>query len=217
MVGTTTQYVVPVLMRRPRSDYTSPPERIAHRTSAARRGWFAGWPDHCPTLAARQSAEVVRQQDGRVFRFSVDKRLTQLFAEWLTYSQELGYPLIGAREVNANGKKQGGTGSFSCRAIKGSNPPQPSNHSTGTAVDVYTRSNPQRWGDALRFWSTIHPYMIELAAAADIYWGGWYWDTSQGTYMDAMHFEYMGRPEDVAESLARLRSTYEAIRAQPVP
>jgi hypothetical protein len=153
----------------------------------------------------------VRKQDGKTFRPSVDKRLGELFSEFLRMSQAIGYPLIGATEANAQGKKQGGVGSFACRAIKGSNPPAPSNHSSATALDLYTRSNPQYWSENVRFASTIHPNMVELAAAADIYWGGWYWDTSKHKYLDAMHFEYMLRPSDVASSLARLRDKFKQL------
>ena len=157
--------------------------------------------------------------DGKTFHPNVDKRLEGLFTEWLMASQEMGYPLIGAAERNGAGGKQGGIGGFSCRAIKGSNPPVASNHSSGTAIDVYTRSNPQRWSERgpVRFASTIHPHMVELAAAADIYWGGWYWDTSKGRYVDAMHAEYAMRPENVAESLARLRAKADEIRKRLAP
>lgn len=209
---------LPVLPRRPRSDYIAAPSRIARRTAAGKRGWFAGWPDACTPASQRTSLNIVRPADGKVFSPQIDKRLAQLFTVWLDSSQEFGYPLIGALEANVQGGKQGGVGSFVCRAIKHSNPPQPSNHSSATAFDLYTRSNPMLINSAgVRFASTIHPLMVELAAAADIYWGGWYFDTSRGTYCDAMHFEYMARPEDVPASLARLNAKVKEIRDRLTP
>jgi hypothetical protein len=225
-----TDYVVPVLPRRPREQYINTPSRLQSRPSAKRRGWFAGWPDNCPTAAARTNIAVVRPQDGRTFNMSVDTRLAHLFRLFLEFSQDVGDPLIGAQEVNANGGMQGGIGSYVCRAIKGSNPPQPSNHSSATALDLYTRSNPMRigrlangqMGAPVTFVSTIHPHMVELGAAADLYWGGWYWDrthpdTGNHYYVDAMHFEYMKRPQDVEQSVIRLKNTYADIKKRLEP
>jgi hypothetical protein len=199
---------LPVLPRRPRTDYIAPPSRIANRTTARRRGWYAGWPDACPPTSARTTVVLTRPSDAREFRLQIDDRLATLFATWATMFQELGHELRGAGEPSANGKLQGGVGSYVCRAIKGSEPPRPSNHSTGTAWDLWTRSNPQIWTGA--FVSTIHPEVVELAAAADIYWGGWYWDARRD-YVDAMHFEYMARPGDVTASLTRLKAKYAEI------
>lgn len=215
----TDPFVPPVLPRRPRADYVNAPKAIARRTTAGRRGWFAGWPDKCTPGSSRTELAITRPQDGRVFRPEVDKRLAELFTLFLNASQEFGYPLIGAMEENANGRKQGGVSSFFCRAIKGSNPPQPSNHSSATALDLYSRSNVMLYAERpVPFVSTIHPHQVELAAAADIYWGGWYWDNDHN-YVDAMHFEYMKRPADVAASLASLKAKRQEIhdRLNPPP
>lgn len=216
--------MIPVLPRRPRSDYIDPPTRIQKRTPAGKRGWAAGWPDACPRGSTLAVLSIPRPGDDKVFHPDCDARLADLFTEFLTFGQELGYPLIGALEANALGKKQGGMGAFSCRAIKGSNPPQPSNHSSGTALDLWTLSNPMRVGyfangevgKPVEFVSTIHPHLVELAAAADIYWGGWYWDNDHW-YVDAMHFEYMRRPQDVAASRKRLRAKAAEIRKRLAP
>jgi D-alanyl-D-alanine carboxypeptidase/Putative peptidoglycan binding domain len=211
---------LPVLPRRPRSEYVDVPTRIARRTSAGSRGWFAGWPDKCPPASARVRLAITRPSDGRVFNLTIDARLADLFGLWSRMQMDLGHELRGALEESANGSKQGGMGSFVCRAIKGSNPPAPSNHSTATAWDLFTRSNPQLGRSMDRqvpFVSTIHPEVVELAAAADIYWGGWYWDTTRHRYVDAMHFEYMRRPSDVADSTKRLRDKYAEIEARHKP
>jgi hypothetical protein len=205
----------PTMPRRPRADYIDPPAAIGQPTPAAQRGWFAGWPTDCPTPADRTRIQVVRPSDGHVFRLAVDNRLAPLFAEFLALAQQDGrYELRTRRELSDNGNAQGGNGSFVCRAIKGSSPPRPSNHSTATAVDLWSRSNPQvRDG---RFISTIHPEVVELAAAALIYWGGWYYDYD-GTYVDSMHFEYMATPADVPAALAALTAKAEEIRRRKEP
>lgn len=206
---------LPTMPRHPRADYVNPPAEIANPTPAALRGWFAGWPDNCPGPVARTRIEVARPSDAAIFRFSVDTRLAPLFSAFVTLAQADGrFELRRPREQSDNGQRQGGNGSFFCRAIKGSNPPRPSNHSTATAIDVWTRSNPQvRDG---RFVSTIHPEVVELAAAALIYWGGWYYDFD-GTYVDAMHFEYMATPADVPRALAALQAKADEIRGRKGP
>lgn len=215
-----TDPVFPTLPRRPRSDYVNPPTRIATRTTAKRRGWYAGWEDNCPPASARSRVVLIRPSDNHEFGLVVDKRLAGLFGAWADAFMYLGHELRTARELSANGKAQGGNGSYVCRAIKGSDPPRPSNHSSATAWDLWTRSNPQigRTMDRIvPFVSTIHPEVVELAAAADIYWGGWYWDTTNHRYVDAMHFEYMRRPEDVAGSLARMTAVFAEIKARHEP
>lgn len=211
---------VPFLPRRTRDAYPNPPALIAKRTTAKSRGWFEGYPDGLP-VSARGKARVARPIDDRVFELTLDARLVELFSTWLAFAQELGYPLIGADEVavkpNGDTVKQGGVGSYFNRPIKTQDGRIfPSNHSNGTAVDLYSRSNPQRWGAGIGFWSTQHPVSVDLAAAADLYWGGWYGDKSEAgiTYIDAMHFEYMRRPPDVADSLRKLKARYAALRPE---
>lgn len=207
---------LPVLPRHSRDEYVDPPDRIARRTSAKSRGWFAGWPDNCPPGTARATVALVRPETaayaGRTFNLSFDKRLNALFDRWLNGAVSLGFIPMGAAEENAEGGKQGGIGSFVCRSIRGSD--QPSNHSSATAVDILTRSNPMlvsRDREPVPFRSTIPPVLVDLAAAGDIYWGGWYRDDTRW-YSDPMHFEYMARPEDVQSSLDRLEARLRALK-----
>ncbi len=201
--------------RRQRADYIDPPAEIADPTPAAARGWHAGWPQNCPPFASRARIQIARPADGRLFSMSVDSRLAALFGDFLDLAQADGrYELRTARELSDSGRAQGGNGSFMCRAIKGSVPPAPSNHSTATAVDVWTRSNPQIRGG--NFVSTIHPEVVELAGAALIYWGGWYYDLD-GNYVDAMHFEFMATPDDVSRARDALAEKAEEIRRRKDP
>lgn len=210
----------PTMPRQKRAAYIDVPLEIRKRTSAGSRGWRKGWPDDCPAGADRARVSVQRPSDGKTFSVSVDARLEGLFTAFLTYIQKTGHELRTADELSANGKKQGGNGSFVCRAIKGSNPPAPSNHSTGTALDLWSRSNPQLGRSMDRqvaFVSTIHPTAVRLAAAGLIYWGGWYWDTTRRKYVDAMHFEYMSTPANVERAIRQMRTEYQRISGEQEP
>jgi hypothetical protein len=201
--------------REARAAYIGPPPAIANPTPAGVRGWFAGWPDDCPAFTARTLVAISRPSDGHVFRLSVDTRLAELFGDFISLAQADGrYELRTAVELSDNGRAQGGNGSFMCRAIKGSNPPAPSNHSSATAIDLWTRANAQTRNGT--FVSTIHPEVVELAAAALIYWGGWYFDAA-GTYVDAMHFEFMATPADVDGARIALADKAEEIRRRKEP
>jgi len=180
----------------PRSAYLPPPAAIRRRTTAAARGWAKGWPNDPP---AKLVAVEVTRADGRVFRPRVDERLANLVGFLMSGTMLLGYEFRGAKEPD------GGVGSYDFRPIKGSNPPKPSNHSSGTALDLNTKGNPMLYlnrPDAFR--STQPPWMVELWAAAGFYWGGW--------YGDAMHFEMMLRPEDVPNAMAAAKTKYAEIR-----
>jgi hypothetical protein len=61
------------------------------------------------------------------------------------------------------------------------------------------------------FVATIHPEVIEIAAAGLAYWGGWYWD-EDGNYVDAMHLEFMARPRDVARAIRQMKAKYAEIK-----
>lgn len=201
-----------------RSDYIDPPKALAAvrngpTAPSGKRGWPKGWPDNCPSRAVLVTPEIVRPSDGKVLGRPVHGEVALLYGEVFTYAMLLDptWELRGAAEPS------GGQGGVACRAIKKSNPPAPSNHSSGTAWDCNTKSNGMRVGKngaTVKFVSTQSPILIELAAEAFLYWGGWYWDarhhkTGKRFYTDAMHFEYMGRPEDVPAHRAALRALFE--------
>jgi hypothetical protein len=166
---------------------------------------------------------VTRPGDDRTFRVRVDRRLAELTGLLLAMMQEVGYPLIGALEVatrpNGDHVKQGGVSSYSNRPIKTNDGTRiASEHSRGLALDVWSRSNPQRWGQNVPFSSTWHPLAVRLAIAAGFEWGGHFWDLRpKGTYIDAMHLEYRWSPEDVANSVVQLKAEYLAIRDELEP
>lgn len=216
-----TEVALPVLPRRPRSDYIDR-KPGAHTNDA--KGWFQGYPKRMP-LDMRAVVEVVRDLEGdvldRTFRVTADKRLAEHVGLALAMIQEVGYPLIGAAEVNVSGGKQGGVGSYANRAIKTNDGREvPSEHSRAKAWDLWTRSNPQRWsktGKPIPFASTWHPLAVRIVVAGDFEWGGHFHDMSRGRYIDAMHIQYRLRPENVAASTARMIAEYEAIMAELEP
>lgn len=211
---------LPFLPRRPRSAYIN--RRPGRRSPGDARGWHKGWP------AGMEPGDLVavittRPDDGRTFRVRVDRRLGALVGLLLAMIQEVGYPLIGAQETTTTptGKavKQGGVGSYNNRPIKTQGgDDEASEHSRGLALDLWSRSNPQRWGREIPFASTQHPLAVRLFVAAGFEWGGHFHDLRpRHTYIDAMHIEYRGRPQDVAQSIATLKAEYQAITGELEP
>jgi hypothetical protein len=90
--------------------------------------------------------------------------------------------------------KPGQTWGFANRAIRGTT--TPSNHSWGLAVDINSLANPM----GRTFVSNLPPAMVTMWTQCRFFWGGYYRGRP-----DAMHFEYMGRPGDVAADLATAR------------
>jgi hypothetical protein len=91
--------------------------------------------------------------------------------------------------------KAGQTWGYACRAIRGRR--TPSNHSWGLALDINSLTNPM----GTTFRSNMPPAMVTMWWSCGFYWGGWY-----RSRPDAMHFEYIGRPGDVARHLAIARN-----------
>jgi hypothetical protein len=90
--------------------------------------------------------------------------------------------------------KAGQTWGYACRPIRGSR--TPSNHSWGLALDINAQTNPM----SATFRSDLPPGVVAMWWSCGFYWGGWYRGRP-----DAMHFEYVGRPADVAGHLAIAR------------
>jgi hypothetical protein len=88
----------------------------------------------------------------------------------------------------------GETGAYNCRPIAGTR--TPSNHSWGLAVDINWNHNPYSY----TFRSEIPPSVVKMWNDAGWYWGGFY-----ANRKDTMHFEYIGRPSDVAAHTARAK------------
>lgn len=142
------------------------------------RGWGPGWP-HCQ----RGKLAVVHLKSG--LRIEVRKEIAELVRLLLDECERRGYRL-----------KRRSTAGFNCRPIRDSNPPRPSNHSWGLAVDVNWHENPMR----LTLKTDIPPWMVQLMWAYGFFWGGWYNGTK-----DPMHFEFVKTPAQAAVLTARLK------------
>jgi hypothetical protein len=169
-----------------RSAYGPDPHAGANRNNAAQRGWGSGWPN-CQKKQARVSkAGVV---------VPVRREIAELVAVLFEATEKrFKYDI-----------KSGQTWGFACRAIRGTN--VPSNHSWGLAVDINSLTNPMQ----STFKSDMPPAMVQMWEACGFYWGGRYRNRP-----DAMHYEYIFRPTDVAKHLTKARR-YLSGTAKPSP
>jgi hypothetical protein len=198
------------LPKKPRSAYINPTAELITLRSLkpSQHGWGKGWPDNCPTTSQLASFTVTRLRDGKQFSRPVRKELAPLFGRIFTYTMLLDPEW----EIRTKDELGGGFSSIACRPIAGTN--KPSNHSQGRAVDVNSAGNPQKENSL--FISRQSPILVELAASALTYWGGWYWDPVD-RYVDSMHLEFVGRVGDVPRALAGLDVKYEEIRKRLFP
>jgi peptidoglycan hydrolase-like protein with peptidoglycan-binding domain len=172
-----------------RADYGVNPNAGATRNNAQQRGWGTGWPN-C------QWDKFVKVTSAGV-SISVRRELADLVVTLLTATERAGYNVRAAGDGPC-----GGTWGVACRAIRGTN--VPSNHSWGLAVDLNAPCNPM----STTFKTDIPPRVVQMWEASGFYWGGRY-----DTRPDTMHFEYIGRPQDVAKHL----SVAKAFLDEPKP
>jgi hypothetical protein len=99
--------------------------------------------------------------------------------------------------------KDGQTWGYACRAIRGTR--TASNHSWGLALDINSLTNPM----GATFRSNLPPAVVAMWWSCGFFWGGWY-----RSRPDAMHFEYVGRPADVAGHLAIARTHLSGVTAK---
>ncbi|MGH3481296.1 MAG: M15 family metallopeptidase [Nocardioidaceae bacterium] len=155
-----------------RSDYGNNPNAGKSRNNAAERGWGSGWPN-------AQTARMAKVGKAGVTVY-VRREIAPLVAVLLDNTERLFKYDI----------KKGQTWGFANRAIRGTR--TPSNHSWGLAIDINSLANPM----GSRFVTDIPPAVVAMWGACGLYWGGRYQKRP-----DAMHFEYIGRPRDVAADL----------------
>lgn len=161
-----------------------------HINGARSRGWGSGWP-HC------QKGNMATTQLKSGLRLEVRKEIAELVRLLLNECERRGYRI-----------KHESTGGFSCRPIVGSDPPRPSNHSWGLAVDINWHDNPMR--DTLK--TNIPPWMVQLMWAYGFFWGGWY-----NGRKDPMHFEFVKTPDQAKTLTARLKGAVAAQFGKPPP
>jgi hypothetical protein len=160
-----------------RTEYMKAPAGIANNSARA-HGWGDGWPA-CLAKEKRPPLAEVSRAGVKIFvRREIGPLVATLFD---ATEQRFGYDI-----------KPGQTWGYGCRAVRGSKT-TPSNHSWGLAIDINAPSNPM----GRTFRSDIPPGVVAMWWDCGFYWGGWY-----RTRPDAMHFEYVHRPSDVANDLA---------------
>lgn len=157
--------------------------------TGAQRGWGAGWPS-CGGAKAAGTAVVTADRSGT--RFSVHKRIARLVDLIVDECERRDYQL-----------KAGQTGGYNCRPIGGTS--SPSNHSWGLAIDINWLTNPMR----KPLTTDIPAWVVALFNRYGFAWGGHYSGTP-----DAMHFEFMGTPEQADEMTAL---ALRELTATPIP
>lgn len=169
------------------ADYPPRPGGVSPN-GARQRGWGNGWP-----LCQRNRIVAVERAGVTVY---VRREIAQLAATLLDATERRhGYDI-----------KRGQSWGFACRPIRGSR--TPSNHSWGLAIDINATTNPM----GSTFHSDIPPAVVRMWWDCGFYWGGWYRQRP-----DAMHFEYVRKPGDVAADLARAQRHLNGAKAGPPP
>ncbi len=151
-------------------------------TTAAQRGWGPGWPScqsskmttiHPCGLALSVRREAATVLDYLVRRFDAE-----------------------VEDVNAGHDDWG----FACRAIRGSSPPRPSNHSWGLAVDLNSTQHPLSTAGTFTSGQVLAIHLMTHEMRW-VRWGGDYTHRK-----DEMHFELLGTPTDIAGLTRRVKS-----------
>ena len=155
--------------------------------SAASRGWGPGWPNDNRPLMTTVRAAGIA--------LSVRTEVAPII-EWL----------VNQTVVQGYGLHEGECWGFANRAIRGTD--RPSNHSWGLAVDLNAPANPM--GSSLV--TDMPGSMVELWKARMFRWGGDY-----NGRKDAMHYEFMGTPDDAARIASELGAGSGAPPRPPPP
>jgi hypothetical protein len=179
------------------------PRAHTERTSPVSRGW--GDPCREGILVVVKFAP--RPRDGYTFSRQFRAELSPLLKYLVDATHELGAP--SGFEFRRNAELGGGFSTYNCREIKGGSTQQ-SWHSWPVAADINSAGNPLILGDDPDFVSRQPPWMVDLWESAGWYWGGRY----TGGRIDAMHFEYLRSPADVAADLVNARAAYDRIKAE---
>jgi GH25 family lysozyme M1 (1,4-beta-N-acetylmuramidase) len=159
--------------------------------NAQERGW--GKPD----TIHEARATALRTVTVTGVKFLVHKRVAPLFQAFLTEVTDRGYPI----------NKVADDWSYAYRPIRGytfeqarTDPDKWSNHAWGLAVDINATKNPM----SQTLITDMPSWIDELAAKYGMRWGGNY-----SGRKDAMHFEFMERPEDADRRVKELDDMYD--------
>ncbi len=165
----------------PRSAYKNPFNSLSSYGSASARGWGKGWPN-CQT----GKMKTITAQDSSSTNIDIRVTVRAELAEMVLNLLEATDKIYNVR--------RGVTGAYNCRPIAGTS--RPSNHSWGMAIDINWDKNPM----SSTFKSEIPPKVVAMWNDCGWYWGGFY-----GGRPDTMHFEYVGKPSDVASDTSQAK------------
>jgi hypothetical protein len=163
-------------------------------SDASTRGWGPGWPN-CSTDHVDQDFTVT----GTRFPNGVRTEIAELVTRLVQETKNRGY------RFGTDSDPSYGCWGFNCRCVKGSS--SPSNHSWGLAVDINAPTNPH--GDTLV--TDMPDWMPQLWEAYGFRWGGTY------TRPDAMHYEFMGTPQQATQFTAIARDVNLGDTTTPPP
>lgn len=155
------------------------------------RGWGTGWPS-C------QTSRMVKVTNGD-HSVNVRREISQLVLALFKITALRGY------DINPKGKPNE-TWGFACRAI--ANTRTASNHSWGLAIDINATTNPY----SAVFRTDIPPVVVNDWEVCGWYWGGRYTNKK-----DTMHFEFIGKPSDVAKYLAKAQGILAVLTKPKLP
>lgn len=149
---------------------------------AGSRGWgdpsAAGYrKNHIVKISAGGRDLWVRREVAHLFKGFVDEIVAGGYRIDLGAIDDWGYVL---RPVRGYEDEYAATGDLKYL----------SNHSWGLAIDLNARTNPM----TNRLVTDMPKWVIDAAKRWGLLWGGHY----SGVRKDPMHFEFIGRPEDVA-------------------
>lgn len=151
------------------------PFPFSYAQNASARDWGSGWPQ-CGG-AKGNIVTVLAGNSGA--KFPVHKRISRLVDILIDECAKRGYRFFGSQ-----------CGAYNCRPIGGTR--TPSNHSWGLALDINWTLNPM----TSRLVTDIPGWMVDLFESYGFAWGGRY-----SGKKDAMHFEFMGTPQQADEMI----------------
>ena len=161
-------------------------------SSAQDRGWGRGWP------VDRGGEMVWVRAPISGARWQVHRDVAPILSYVIAEAERRGYLFdYGPGDVDDDW-------GYSNRPIRGTR--TPSNHSWGLAVDIDAQNYPQ--GQRKR----VPPaWLISLFSQWGWSWGGGW------SYVDPMHFEFLGTPAQARMFVAMLAASSTADRPVPVP
>lgn len=147
--------------------------------SAQERHWGPGWPNN-------RAGDMAWAESGDGVRVFVHKDIAELVSLLMTETEQRGYDKMDNTHDDWG---------YANRPIAGTT--TASNHSWGLAVDLNASKNPYTSGNII---TDMPAWMPNLWNEYGFRWGGDY-----NSVKDAMHYEFMGTPQDAKNMLEKAK------------